>query len=267
MKIYKILAFILSVFYLALPLGALAANTHSLSLSKTSSQYAYAIDSTSLSITDKITLEFWYKPTSIPDGGTEQDYFTKVDSGQESYFLGSDGATNVLSFVGYNLPSYEIYKTSGSFFAAGDVGNWIHVAAAVDSSGSTAVMCKNGVSQSMAAKSGTATSIKDGSSNLFVGALGNDGSPIRFADGLIDDVRIYNIARSCADIAGDYQQELTGSETGLVAYWKLNNSAVDSTSNGNDLTLVNTPTYSTDVPNWGGGGGAVILSKPILFFE
>jgi len=37
-------------------------------------------------------------------------------------------------------------------------------------------------------------------------------------------------------------------EAGLVAYYKFNDSALDETSNNNDLTLVNSPTYSTDVP-------------------
>ena len=80
-------------------------------------------------------------------------------------------------------------------------------------------------------------------------------------DGLIDEVRIWNIARTEAQVAADYQKELSGSETGLIAYWKFNEgtgtNVNDETSSGLDLTLVNTPVWSTDVPFPGSSNGIV----------
>jgi hypothetical protein len=38
-----------------------------------------------------------------------------------------------------------------------------------------------------------------------------------------------------------------------VAYYKFNDSALDETANNNDLTLVASPTYSTDIPTWAVG--------------
>ncbi|MBU1457039.1 MAG: LamG domain-containing protein, partial [Proteobacteria bacterium] len=38
--------------------------------------------------------------------------------------------------------------------------------------------------------------------------------------------------------------------TGLVGYWKFNNDATDSSSNGNNLTAVNTPTYVANGNYW-----------------
>ena len=37
-------------------------------------------------------------------------------------------------------------------------------------------------------------------------------------------------------------------EAGFAGYWKLNNNYDDKTSNGNDLTATNSPTFSTEVP-------------------
>ena len=40
--------------------------------------------------------------------------------------------------------------------------------------------------------------------------------------GFIDEVRIWNVARSREQILGDMMQELTGLEPGLAGYWKFN---------------------------------------------
>lgn len=65
----------------------------------------------------------------------------------------------------------------------------------------------------------------------------------RYFDGRIDEVRIWNVARSQSEIADHMNAEITGSETGLVGYWKFNEgsgtSLGDATSNGNNGTLLN----------------------------
>jgi len=57
----------------------------------------------------------------------------------------------------------------------------------------------------------------------------------------MDEVRIWNVARSAADIQADMNRELIGNESGLVGYWKLNEGAgatiYDSTSNGSNGTI------------------------------
>ena len=39
--------------------------------------------------------------------------------------------------------------------------------------------------------------------------------------GAIDEVRIWNVARTDADIQHDYERILQGNETGLVGYWRF----------------------------------------------
>ena len=59
--------------------------------------------------------------------------------------------------------------------------------------------------------------------------------------GLIDDVYIWDIARTESEIQATMNHSLTGNETGLVGYWKFDeasgNTAGDSTPNDNDGTL------------------------------
>jgi RHS repeat-associated protein len=71
-------------------------------------------------------------------------------------------------------------------------------------------------------------------------------------DGLIDDVRIYNTL--ITDFSD--QQELGSPYASTTkAYYKLNNTYADETTNNNTLTATNTPTFSTSVPFGVGGGG------------
>ncbi|MGI9244205.1 MAG: LamG-like jellyroll fold domain-containing protein, partial [Verrucomicrobiales bacterium] len=57
-----------------------------------------------------------------------------------------------------------------------------------------------------------------------------------YFDGLIDELRIWDRARSGAEIAGDYQQELTGGEANLVAYFDFEGDLVDRAGGDNDGT-------------------------------
>ena len=62
--------------------------------------------------------------------------------------------------------------------------------------------------------------------------------------GDIDEVRIWSVVRTAAEIAADYDHELQGNEAGLVAYYKFNEApgstvAEDATSNNNDAVLAN----------------------------
>jgi hypothetical protein len=88
--------------------------------------------------------------------------------------------------------------------------------------------------------------LEDSNQGLLIGKY-KTGDP-RYFDGKIDEVRIWNVVRTASEIADNYNKELVGNEPGLAAYYKLNNSALDETENNNDLTLVNNPVYSTDVP-------------------
>ncbi|NPD45059.1 LamG-like jellyroll fold domain-containing protein [Lentimicrobium sp. S6] len=65
----------------------------------------------------------------------------------------------------------------------------------------------------------------------------------RYFNGMIDEVRIWEVARTDAEIQASMSTELTGSEAGLVAYYPMNEGTgmtiADATSNGNDGQLIN----------------------------
>jgi Ca2+-binding RTX toxin-like protein len=83
-------------------------------------------------------------------------------------------------------------------------------------------------------------------------SLGRGYDNSRFLNGKLDDVRIWNKARTQAEIQADFNKELTGNETGLVGYWNFNsingNTVQDLSSNNNDGTLVGAQSTTGIVP-------------------
>ena len=125
-----------------------------------------------------------------------------------------------------------------------DVGQWVHVAATYD--GSNLILYRNGVLMNNAPTTGNPSASHAGNS-LRIGSNPSNQS----LGGKIDEVRIWNIARTQAELQSYMSTLLSGSETGLVGYWNFNEGTgttlTDQTSNDNDGTI-NGATWSTDVP-------------------
>ena len=81
--------------------------------------------------------------------------------------------------------------------------------------------------------------------------IGCNTSTARFVPGLIDEVRIWNYARTVAQIQGDMNHELRGTEDGLVGYWRFNEgqgtTAFDSSPKPHNGTIVGA-VWTTDTP-------------------
>lgn len=94
---------------------------------------------------------------------------------------------------------------------------------------------------------GTLTSIHDNASLLYIGTNKGASTLGNYLNGYIDDVRIWGIVQTAANIFSYNNHQLTGNEGNLKAYYKLNNAATDATTNANNLTLRNTPVYSPTI--------------------
>ena len=115
-------------------------------------------------------------------------------------------------------------------------GTWHHVAATFD--GTTRRILLDGV----VVGSDTPVGHNAGRSNFSIGSA-NAG---QFFSGAMDEVRIWNVGRSAAQIQAAMRRQLFGNETGLVAYYRFDEgsglNAFDATGNANNTaTLVNGP--------------------------
>ncbi len=248
-KIFTIIAIIL---FLSNPVYG--ANTNSLNFVLASSQYATAADSVSLSFTGNFTIEFWIKAGSF---ASQQTVINKGDpSVNNDYTIYTLGGANAGKI-------YIIWQTNASaqnsqFYTAEAVptSTWTHVAIACTVATPTCAFYFNGVLKTTIPE-GTlnATSVNNSTYLLWMGARNYGAAPM-YLDGKLDDVRIWSVVRTATQILNNYNIETTDT-TGLVAYWKLNDSALDETANDNDLTLVNGATYSSPAdPAWSEGGAA-----------
>jgi hypothetical protein len=226
---------------------AAGSNTQSLDLESGSSQYATRADTASLSITGTISIEAWIKLESLP--GTGQTIMSKwnQDGSLKSYifYVNTD---NSLRFD-YSGDSFnESGLASAVCLSAADIGKWVHVAVVCTPSTKAVSIYKNGVLITSGTASGAQTTIADNASGFAIGCRDIGGTPDTFFDGKICEARLWNTARTQAQIQGNMFHNLAGNESGLAGYWKLDNAYTDLTANGNTLTGTGSPVFSADVP-------------------
>jgi hypothetical protein len=148
-----------------------------------------------------ITIEGWINHSNIT--ATTQRYFTMMN---ETAVIRKSGSS-----IGLYVKSSSGSLTHVTYAYSFIIGQWVHVAGTYD--GTTAKLYVDGNLVNSATTPG----------GIFINTgefrIGNDGESMR---GQIDDVRLWSVARTQEQIAGNRNNELTGTETGLVSYWKLN---------------------------------------------
>jgi hypothetical protein len=109
------------------------------------------------------------------------------------------------------------------------VGVWQHVAATYN--GSTITIYRNGVQVGTAAHSGTVTP----SEFIYMGRFG-----LSAYKGLTDEVRVWNLVRTQAEIQATFSETWSGPRPGLVGYWRFDDdnefgqAVVDSSGSNNN---------------------------------
>ena len=110
---------------------------------------------------------------------------------------------------------------------SGTVDQWAHFAMTWDGTAVRAFV--NGVEKATKTSTVAQTTLMTGRTPLTIG-----GYDPAYFNGYIDEFRIWNTARSAADITSTMHRALTGDEAGLVGYWKFDETtgtaAADSTS-------------------------------------
>jgi hypothetical protein len=203
-----------------------------------SNDYVLVPDNNSLDITNSITLEALVNPDEV----STQYLIKKAKYGGSS--SNNNGYELSLSYHGsgtkfffrlnqqdfsntYRLNSNTQYQT----------GVWTHIAATYD--GNDMRIYVNGVEDNSLSTS-PAVTINANTLALGLGAQSNGASTF---NGQMDEVRIWNIARTEMEIKEYMCKKLTGSETGLVGYWRFDEtrglSTIDETINDNHGTMTN----------------------------
>lgn len=187
------------------------------------------------------------------DGRIHIDYLTSftgttlpaLTNTQDSSLVSSEGVALRLQ-ISDDGTAVEGYSKQAAIMT----GSWQDVAVTWDASASLATFYVNGVS--LGTDTGTFTVIDDNASDFAVGMYNDATStPTGFYDGLIDEVRVWSTVLSNSDIILGLTDQINPSVSFLKAYYQFNGTSNDATSFANNLTLFNTPVYSTDVPFFG----------------
>ncbi|HEV8249301.1 MAG TPA: LamG-like jellyroll fold domain-containing protein, partial [Gaiellaceae bacterium] len=241
--------------------GARAAPTPTALQLNGSSQYVTFGAAPGLGAT-QFTLETWFKRTGAGVGtGTGTGglasaipLITKGRAEAETpanlnmnYFLGIDAATGRLVADFEDTSGGANHPVTGTTVVTSNV--WHH--AAVTFNGTVLTLYLDGVADGVPLAV-TATPESASIQHAALGtAMNSTGVAAGFFQGILDEARIWNVARTALEINSSRSQEIT-SAPGLIARWGLNEGAGstigDSTGNLNVGTANSAPTWSTDVP-------------------
>lgn len=232
----------------------MASNTNSIQFTKASSQYLTVPENASFA-PSSYTMESWVKSTSYTYGGI----MGKDISGTRQFFFYVDQTTHqiVIEHAGVVVANSTGSITNDSA--------WHHIAVVYNGSG-TALQAMYLDAGTIAFTAGSSfLNLADANIPLNIGRRAFVGAE-QYFDGLIDEVRFWNVQRTSTQIANNWKSDVTG-QTGLVAFWKFNEGSgtttADATGNGNTATFVNSPTWSTDVPfsTYGAASGFMTTNK------
>ncbi|MCX6879949.1 MAG: hypothetical protein NTW21_40035 [Verrucomicrobia bacterium] len=193
----------------------------------------------SLDAGNTLTIEAWIKPTSMTSrhGIFSTRFNNAAGSFQLEVGIGGDG-TNRVAVSGINT---WVAQTGDNAITP---NVWTHIAYTRSGPGAgTHTIYVNGVAQTLI--SDAAYAFVDNASDKVLGSGTNGG---QFFPGPMDEVRVWNVARTQDQIRDAMHRTLNGDETGLLAYYRfdhdLGTTLADFTANQLDGTLVNGPVWT-----------------------
>ena len=192
------------------------------------------------------SIEAWLKPSLLP---ATREWALLLDgphAGAHHWLINADGSTQIGVFAGAQL---NPALTSNA---------WVHLAACFD--GTNYTVYTNGVLV------GTVAATFNLSTFSFT--LAQEISGESYYSGGIDEVRIWNTARSAAQIQANMSTPLVGNESGLIAYYRMDegtgSTLNDASGNANTLQTANSPVWTTGCPVGGLANSQTYPSQTLL---
>ena len=160
--------------------------------------------------TDAFTVEAWVKPDTLT---RENDFFAQFTSGTPGDLLIATGTSTEqkfgVFFRGFGASDWMCGTMQPTCHA------WMHCA--VVCTGDKLTLYVNGRQDAEFARTAAAPLKPNLGATVFLA-----GSHSKTYAGCVSDVRIWDVARTASEIAGSFTNRLTGTESGLIAYYPLN---------------------------------------------
>src|SRR3989339_552159 len=189
-----------------------------------------------LDITGNATVSAWVYPTMLSSDANSKRIVEKAADGLSFTYIARTAR------IGFG-------DTNGYMYATKDIrSGWHHVAAVKSGTTTTGIkIYVDGVDQGTLTQSGTWNGWTTSANPFRIGAR-NTILASTYWQGLIDDAKIYNVARDANQIRRDYE-----SGPGPVAHWKMaekNRQYANDTSGTNTGTLGSGATADASDPTW-----------------
>ena len=187
-------------------------------------------DSPSLHLaTQAITVEFWLYQNSYSDPNSAEWLLTKASAGcgfavADNSYATHNAFIDALFYFDPTMPPASVDWGPSPLF------QWFHIAFAVDSSIPFARLFINGalVAETSQLKGGDpipSLPVCSNTSPVRIGGL--PPFPDNYVDGMIDEVRIWDVARTPAEIAANYNHLVAPDSPGLVGCWHFDEAVDD----------------------------------------
>ena len=233
--------------YVLMLLVALGATNNGLEFDG-NNDYVNLFNNVKSSIGNSFTVSTWVKIDRTYTAASGDDCRVIHYNGMFSLALGSlpAGQANGVFIWLYGDDSAMPAKTKSVIQL--NVGEWTHIAATWD--GTTSSLYVNGQLEDFDLRS--LYTLPAPNNDLYLGI--DEDLTTRKLDGSLDEVRIWNVARSQTQIQNNMFTELAGNESGVVAYYKLNEGSgqavADGTVNNYDGILGSTTGVDDNDPIW-----------------
>lgn len=202
-----------------------------LSFTKASSQYVTVPHSSSINLGTTATIEAWVNYSGMNS--------TIIDKGDYDFLWQLNANAHL---IGNNNKMGFYQKSSGIWYysnATVPQNVWTHVA--ITLSGGILTFYINGVASGTAA-----VSFLQDTGEINIGRQQPFFCKCNYFNGTIDELRIWNVERTSTEVRDNRYKSVPVNSPGLVAYYKFDEASgstiLDATSNGNNGTLVNSPT-------------------------
>lgn len=208
----------------------------------------------------EITAEAWVKPYSF-NPQSPDNYISNLIGHDDASVLMRIGDEDASNMVDNNRAQFVVITQNGGVkcnsLTEMEPNTWYHIAGTYD--GSNVKIYVNGILEDSKALTGSvSTSISEIN-------IGGQNSSNRFFEGLIDDARIWSIARFEAQLRQNMYTELQGYESGLIANYQFDETsgttAYDATSNNFNGVLTDMQNNQWKISN------AIYGPKNCLWFD
>lgn len=170
-------------------------------------------DSNSLDLSNGMTIEAWIKSNSTDGARVIVSKWKDQSPRDHSYIFKDHNNSDKLRIELSKSDHNDLADLEGTNPIV--TGNWIHAATTYDMS--NVRLFYNGAQDRVGLPNTGGGLTRNSLTDLLIGNV-NGGEVF---DGLIDEVRIWNYARSQQDLQDNMLYALNGDESGLVGYWNF----------------------------------------------